>query len=220
MQHPAILILEDNAAIANRLRQLVGAWQGAQLVGVCGNLEVARAEISRRRIDLLMADLHLPDGSGVEAIRDLRARQPAAHAIVISALNERSLVVSAIRAGATGYILKDEEPAAILDACRAVLAGESPMSASVARQIIQELQQPDRTAQPAGATGSANPLTPRENDVLLAISRGFSYRDTADLLGLSEKTVPVHIRNIYRKLEVNNRSEAVYEARRLGFLGE
>lgn len=215
MQHPAILILEDQPAIAARLQQLVEAWEGAHLVACCRSLEAALSELSRRRVDLLMADLHLPDGSGVEAIRALRARQPAAHAIVISALNERRLIVDAIRAGATGYILKDEEQADILQACRAVLAGESPMSASVARQIIQELQAGESTT-----TVAPSPLTPREHEVLLAISRGFSYRDTAQLLGLSEKTVPVHIRNIYRKLEVNNRAEAVYEARRLGLLEE
>ncbi len=218
VQNLTILLLEDNAIIAQRFQHIFEAWPQAGSVEVSETLEQALEIIRTQPVDLLVADLNLPDGSGVEAIRQLGVEQPESQAIVFSALSHRELVMNAIRAGAVGYLLKDDESIEVIKACESVLAGESPMSASIARLMINSVRE---EAEPKdGNEQKKKVLTTREQEILNAIARGYTYQEVADLYGLSKHTVPVHIRNIYRKLQVKNRSEATYEARQMGLIDE
>lgn len=214
-----VLLLEDDAPVRDRLANIIGEWAGGQLIAACATLADATAIIQANPIDLLIADLNLPDGHGVQAIRMLRANQPNAEAMVISVLADDRNVIEAIEAGASGYLLKDSDPINIIDAICDLLAGRSPISSTIARTLVRRLGGRDATPAEAGRGGTGpQALTPREMDILWGIAKGFTYGELAERLEISRHTVPVHIRNIYRKLEANNRSEAVYEASRRGLI--
>ncbi len=219
-----ILLIEDDAPVRVRLGRIIGDWPGARLIGACGTLADAVQVIENIPIDLLVTDLRLPDGHGVQAIRLLRERQPDAEAMVISVLADDRTVIEAIEAGATGYLLKDDDPLDIVQSITELLAGRSPISSTIARTIVRRLGGREPPAEPPRGTGitasgsDGQPLTSREMDILWGIAKGFTYSELAERLKISKQTVPVHIRNIYRKLQANNRSEAVYEASRRGLI--
>lgn len=224
-----ILLVEDDEPVRERLARIIDGWPGGRLIADCGTLAEAKRVIAEQAIDLLITDLNLPDGHGVLAIEMLRERQPAAEAMVISVLADDTTVIAAIEAGATGYLLKDSDPIDIVAAIGDLLAGHSPISSKIARTIVRRLgnrQSPSSTVSPGPSAAAASvppaagtrPLTPREIDILWGIAKGFTYAELAENLQISKQTVPVHIRNIYRKLQANNRSEAVYEASRRGLI--
>jgi DNA-binding NarL/FixJ family response regulator len=209
-----ILLVEDDPPTLWRLNDaLVGA--GFEVVAAA-TLSEARASLDKRAPRVLLTDLQLPDGHGIELIREMRRRSPDTEIMVISALGDEETVVSAITVGATGYILKDAFPTDIAATVRELVAGHSPISASIARFIVRRTQS---RAEPApGMELNTAKLTPREIDILWGIAKGFSYAEIADNLGMSRQTVPGHIKSIYRKLEVHTRGEAVFEAVQQGLI--
>jgi DNA-binding NarL/FixJ family response regulator len=213
-----ILLVEDDGPVRERLARIVEKWPGGHLVAACGTLGEALRLIADNALDLLITDLNLPDGHGVQAIRLLRERQPGAEAMVISVLADDRTVIEAIEAGATGYLLKDSDPLDIVAAISDLLAGRSPISSTIARTIVRRLGSRGPSSEVDPAAPPAEPLTPREMDILWGIAKGFTYGELAERLKISKQTVPVHIKNIYRKLQANNRSEAVYEASRRGLI--
>lgn len=223
-----VLLLEDDKHLREHFARILMAWPGGQLVAACATLQEAVQQLQTQAVDLLIADLQLPDGHGTQAIRLLRRLKPDADALVISVLANETSVVEAIEAGAAGYLLKDADPIELVEAIEALRAGRSPISSSIARVIVRRLSMraADGPTAQAGATAAATAqppastklLTQRETEILRGIAKGYTYAELALHLGLSVQTVPVHIRNIYRKLEAGNRSEAVYEASRLGLL--
>ena len=208
-----ILLTEDDAPVRTRLAALLDAWEGGHLVGVCANLAESLAAIEAEPLDLLITDLKLPDGNGIDGIRALRRKQPGAEAMVISVLADEAVVLEAIEAGASGYLLKDADSLDVTEAVTELMAGRSPISSRIARVLVRRLGEQTTPAQPA-----QNMLTAREMDILWGVAKGFTYAELAERLGISRQTVPVHVRNIYRKLEASNRSEAVFEASRLGLI--
>jgi len=214
-----ILLIEDDQPVRERLARIIEDWPGGKLIAACGTFEEAVRVISDSPVDLLITDLKLPDGHGVQAIRMLRANQPQAEAMVISALADDRNVIEAIEAGASGYLLKDSDAINVIDAITELLAGKSPISSTIARTIVRRLGGGRENArQPAADNAGSQQLTSREMDILWGIAKGFTYSELADRLQISKQTVPVHIKNIYRKLQANNRSEAVYEASRRGLI--
>lgn len=213
-----ILLLEDDAPVRERLARIISRWPGGTLIAACATLADATAVIRDNPIDLLITDLNLPDGHGVQAIRLLRTAYPNAEVMVISVLADDRNVIEAIEAGATGYLLKDSDPIDIVDAITELLAGRSPISSAIASTIVRRLS--GRKSKPESIPEQTDEqrLTPREMDILWGIAKGFTYGELAERLEISKNTVPVHIKNIYRKLQTNNRSEAVYEASRRGLI--
>jgi len=216
------LLVEDDEPLRLRFESILSGWSGGRLVAACGTLGQAMEVLGREPVDLLIADLRLPDGHGIQAIRRLLALNPRAEAMVISALADNEVVIAAIEAGATGYLLKDIGPAELIDAIEELRIGRSPISSSIARVIVRRMGQRGQPASPraqeTGPDREAAALTSRELDILWGIAKGLTYAEVAEQLGLSRQTVPVHIKNIYRKLQVGNRSEAVFEASRLGLI--
>lgn len=212
----AVLLVEDDAPTRWRLQD---ALDGARefTVTSAATLAEARASLAEAAPRVLLTDLQLPDGHGLDLIRETRQRHPDTEIMVISILGDEESVIAAIRQGATGYLLKDAFPTDIAATVRDLVAGHSPISASIARFIVRRTQvQP--AAAPANHALNTARLTPREIDILWGIAKGFSYADIAGHLGLSRQTVPGHIKNIYRKLEVNTRGEAVFEALQQGLI--
>ncbi len=199
-----------------RLATLLRDWDGGDLVAVCATFAETLTAIENNPLDLLITDLKLPDGNGADAIRFLRRRQPAAEAMVISVLADETTVLNAIAAGASGYLFKDADSIDLIVAITDLMAGRSPISSRIARVLVQRLGAPRREDQTQDTAKSA--LTAREMDILWGIAKGFTNAEIAERLDISRQTVPVHVRNIYRKLEASNRSEAVFEATRRGLI--
>ena len=209
-----VLLVEDDEPLRQRFAGILQAWAGGELVAACATLAEALPHLRGAGVDLLITDLRLPDGHGTQAIRTLRASNPQAEAMVISVLADDRSVLEAIEAGAAGYLLKDADSIELIESIEELRAGGSPISSSIARVIVRRLNAAPSAPPPPLATA----LTARETDILWGIAKGFTYAELAQRLGISKQTVPVHVKNIYRKLEANNRSEAVFEASRLGLI--
>lgn len=206
-----VLLLEDDEVLRERFARILCDWENAVLVAACATLNEALSVIKVQGIDLLLTDLSLPDGDGTDAIRLLRRINPDADSMVISVLADNQTVLRAIEAGAVGYLLKDATPIELVESIIALRAGCSPISPSIARILVNRMNTPA----PSDETPT---LTERETEVLRGIAKGFTYMELAEMLGISRHTVPVHIKNIYRKLAAHNRSEAVYEAQKRGLI--
>lgn len=209
-----VLLVEDDEPLRQRFAGILQAWAGGKLVAACATLAEALPHLRGAGVDLLITDLRLPDGHGTQAIRTLRASNPRAEAMVISVLADDRSVLEAIEAGAAGYLLKDADSIELIESIEELRAGGSPISSSIARVIVRRLNAAPSAPPPPLAAA----LTARETDILWGIAKGFTYAELAQRLGISKQTVPVHVKNIYRKLEANNRSEAVFEASRLGLI--
>jgi DNA-binding NarL/FixJ family response regulator len=158
----------------------------------------------------------LPDGNGKQLIEQTREQHPKAEIMVISRFGDENSVVEAIKAGASGYLLKDEPATHISEAIQQLLQGGSPISPAIARYILDYFQQGDASS--ASSSDNDALLTPKEKMVLQYISRGYSNKEIARSLDISPHTVASHIKRIYQKLEVNSRNEAVFEGWRMGQL--
>ena len=209
-----ILLVEDDAPTSWRLQDALS--KAGYQVRAAGTLGEARDSLAAGPPRVLLTDLQLPDGHGVDLIRETRQRYPDTEIMVISILGDEESVISAITVGATGYLLKDAFPTDIAATVRDLVAGHSPISASIARFIVRRTQ--TSVEPPRGPEIDTAKLTPREIDILWGIAKGFSYAEIADHLGMSKQTVPGHIKSIYRKLEVHTRGEAVFEAVQQGLI--
>src|SRR5207302_8858956 len=187
-----VLLVEDDAPTSWRLQDAL-AKAGFQ-VTAAATLAEARACLTESGPKVLLTDLQLTDEHGVEYIRETRRRFPATEIMVISILGDEESVISAITVGATGYLLKDAFPTDIAATVHELVAGHSPISASIARFIVRRTQNHPEPA--PGPVLDTVRLTPREIDILWGIAKGFSYAEIAGHLGLSRQTVPGHIKNI------------------------
>jgi DNA-binding NarL/FixJ family response regulator len=214
-----VLLVEDDAATRERLGACVAATPGLELAAAVGSRADALAALALEPLPrVALVDLELPDGSGIDVIRALRQRGADADAMVISVFGDERHVLAAIEAGATGYLLKDADATDVGDAILRLIAGESPISSSIARHLLRRFHAPAPAPAAATATDAVPHLTARERDVLQLIAKGLSYARIADTLEMSPNTVPSYIKQIYRKLQVNSRGEAVFEAMQLGLV--
>ncbi len=217
-----VYLLEDDAVTRHNLEERLLAVPGLQVpvsVGTCTEMLIA---VRSGRPDVLLCDLQLPDGNGVDVIRVARDLHPALEVMVISVFGDEQRVVTALKAGATGYLLKDDPSSEIGAAIAQLLQGGSPISPAIARYLIRVFRPagPAEANMPAPQTDSSIDLTTRELEVLQLAAKGFSYGEIARMLGISGATVSSYTKKIYGKLAVHSRSEAVYEASRLGLIDE
>lgn len=203
------MLVEDDAPIRERMVSILRGSEFLELVAVAATLEQAQELCAAHVPAVLVTDLKLPDGSGLDLIRTTRRLYPAMEIMVVSVLGDERSVLAAIEAGAAGYILKDSTSVDLVGSVLDLVAGRSPISTSIARTIVRRVQ---ASPPPAASEPSPPALTEREIDILWGIAKGFTYGDIAERLSISRNTVLTHIKNIYRKLEVNSRGEAVFTA--------
>lgn len=207
----AILIVEDDVATRERLIALLRSAPGYAAIHAAGTLAEGRAALLGLPAEAVMlVDLGLPDGSGVELIEAGRRRQPPVESLVISVLGDERSVLTAIEAGAGGYLLKDAEAVGVVAAVEQLRAGGAPLSPAIAVHLMRRLQ-PVRSQTPL--------LNVRETELLKLIAKGLTYEEVAGVMGLRYNTVASYAKDLYRKLEVHSRSEAVFEAVQLGLVG-
>lgn len=206
------LVVEDRPNTLKWLRQAVVEAFPDAAVRTAETLSEAGALAVDSPFDLALIDLALPDGSGVELITALAARQPRCIPVVATVYDDDEHLFAALRAGAHGYLLKDQSQADIVRLLRGLSRGEAPLSPGIARRVLEVFRQP------VAAENGHEPLTQRERDVLVFIAKGYSLARVAEPLGISRNTVAYHVQNIYQKLHINNRAEAVLEAVRLGLI--
>ena len=217
-----VLLVEDEPGFAERFATIVGSDPEFELLAVAPNCAAARAILAVTKPDILLADLGLPDGSGIDIIRETAARYPDCDIMVVSVFGDEDHVLQSIEAGASGYVLKDSIPEEFLGLLRQLRAGGSPITPVIARKLLSRFK--SGAARPAEAKASTAPpdapsvLSPRETEVLTYIAKGFSFNEIAELLGMSAHTVTTHVKRIYQKLAVHSRGEAVYEATQMGLL--
>lgn len=215
-----VALVEDDIAFQNSFAAAIAETGDLQLVGMAPNVAQARLLLAGDPLDVLVVDLGLPDGSGIDVIRAAHAAWPQCGIMVSTTFADEKHVIASIEAGAAGYLLKDSSAEKIADEIRALHAGGSPISPRIARQILLRFR-PDPPPQPqeeAPAAALASPLSPREREALELITKGFSYDEIADLMQVSRNTVMTFVRRIYQKLEVHSKAEAIYEARNHGIL--
>ncbi|MFP6560052.1 response regulator transcription factor [Paraburkholderia sp. B3] len=217
-----LLIVEDELLTQRRLAAiLTGLGYQAEALQFAGDIAAARALLAEQPFAMVLADVGLPDGSGIDLIRELSRHDPALPILVISAWSTEQIIVTALQAGATGYLLKERDDIEIALSIRSALRGGAPIDPFVARRIL-DLAGAGRAAEGAGSGVPATPpgpsLSPREIEILGLVGKGLTNREISEVLSLSRLTVECHIKNIYKKLAVNSRTQAVFEARTQGWL--
>jgi DNA-binding NarL/FixJ family response regulator len=215
-QAVSVFIVEDQPATRRMLVEQIEASPGHRVVGAVGTIADARRALPGAGADVLLVDLQLPDGDGVTLIREHAARAASLPVLVISVFGDERRVVEAISAGAQGYLLKDDSGDEIVAAIDRLLRGESPISPAIATHLIRRFRDSGPLAGVQGELETA--LSGRELEVLQLAAKGLSYRETAELLGVSVNTVGTYTKRIYSKLAVSTRAEAVFEAQQLGLM--
>lgn len=227
-----VLIVEDDPQMREFFSASVQRSAQLSLLGSVSSVAEAKAwlDAAEESVDVLLTDLGLPDGSGLEVIRHARGSHPTCEPLVISMFGDEDNVLASIEAGALGYIHKDAAPDDIANTILEMKAGASPISPMIARRVLSKYQtmqsnsaiSPEFVAQHAikkeAIESGKGLLSRREQEVLELVARGFSYSEIAELKSLSVHTVQTHIKSLYGKLEVHSKMEAVAEATRMGLL--
>lgn len=205
------LIIEDMDDAAHWLQQaLTSSFPGIVTQTVATVASAIRHVQEAGRLSLALVDLGLPDGSGIEVIEFIKKVRPETICIVTSIFDDDKHVFPALKAGASGYLLKDQPIEHIVQALQGIAAGKPPLSPAIARRMMAFFQKP--------ATLDYPPLTQRENDVLQMIGKGFTQAECARLLGISPNTVTGYVKEIYRKLNISSRAEAALIAKEMGLV--
>lgn len=219
-----VAVIEDETHVRKMFELAIAADPGLQLAFSAQNVAQATALAKTRAAQVYLVDLGLPDADGREFIRWVTENQPDAFAMVVTVFGDDEHIVSSFAAGAVGYLLKDAPAQEIAQHIAELVGGGSPISPSVARRLLQHFKV--QQAPLANRTSPQSPapcppeqaLSPREHEVLCLIEKGLTYEEIAQVLGITWHTVTGYLRRVYRKLEVNSRGEAVFEARQRGLL--
>lgn len=203
-----IAVIEDIDEYRNALTTILNGTPGFRCEKAFPNAESAIRELPALKPDVVLTDINLPGKSGIEVIIQVKNLYPAMQFLMLTVYEDDDNIFNALKAGATGYLLKSTTPARIVEAVRELYEGGSPMSAQIARKVVEYLRGP--TA-PASENPYQNLLSEREKEVLELLRTGLLYKQIADQLHISEYTVKTHCRHIYEKLQVTTRGAAVHE---------
>lgn len=197
-----VAIVEDSLGIQEHWVRLIKEAPDFRLVCICGDAETALRELPLCQPDVVLMDINLPAMSGIECTARLRQVMPAVRILIVTVYNNSDRIFMALQAGASGYLLKRAAGEELLHAMTEVMRGGAPMSGEIARRVIESFQRP------TVAVEIDAQLTVREAEVLAWVARGFASKEIADRLGISARTVSLHLQHIYEKLHVRSRTEA------------
>jgi DNA-binding NarL/FixJ family response regulator len=197
-----IAIVEDNKVIRESLMEFVQSDPECSCVFVCATAEEALKGIPKRKPDIVLMDIQLPDISGIECTARLKQMMPALQIIMVTVYEDTDRIYKALRAGACGYLLKRCSPEELVSAIHEVQHGGAPMSREIARKVIASFREPVSSA------AEVEGLSPREREILELLASGFPNKEIAARVGLTDGTVRWHLRHVYNKLHVRSRTEA------------
>lgn len=218
MKGISVVMVEDDAKLRDALAQSIRAAPDLWLMAAAPDATSALQVLAEQHPHVLLVDLNLPDRPGLEVIRHAAQHLPDCDIMVITVFGDERHVIESIEAGATGYLLKDSLPVDFCEQIRLLHAGASPISPLIARRVLARLQPPRGQPPEAGTATAASVLSEREREVLNLVTKGYNLKEIAGLLMVSPHTVMTYVKRIYRKLQVNSKTEAVYEARKMGLL--
>ena len=201
----SVVIVEDTEMVREALTMVIKGWQGFNLLGVFETGEDAILKIPTLCPDVVLMDIGLPGISGIECIKALKGKCPNTQYLICTVYEDDENIYEGIKAGATGYILKNTGPSDMLEAIHEIHNGGSPMSRLIARKIVHALQNNTDNKE-------LESLTAREKEILQLLSKGFRYKEIADQIDIDLGTVKRHIHNIYKKLHVQSRTDALNKA--------
>lgn len=207
------LVVEDLPAPAQWLAAVLEAAFAGIRVDVASSLAEARAVLALRIPDIALIDLGLPDGSGVDLIREITQAHPKSQCIVTTIYADDRHLFPALRAGAAGYLLKDQPKERVVSALRGIASGEPPLSPVIAQRLLRVFGQDQ-----SEAATQESPLSTREREALVLIAKGYKLPEVAEQLGVTRNTAAGFIKSIYRKLNISSRAEATLEAARMGLV--
>lgn len=202
-----VVIVEDDRALRGELLEILKMAPDIICLGTAASAEQALEVIPRRPPDVVLMDIKLPKMSGIECTAELKKRLPALQIIMLTVYEESAQIFRALRAGASGYLLKSSPPQQLFAAIRDVHEGGAPLSSHIARQVVQHFHQEGRVAR------ESHGLSPRESEVLDLLAAGYIYKEIADRLTMGQETVRTHVKNICAKMQVRSRVEAVAKHR-------
>lgn len=218
-QQIKVIFVENDPNVRLRLQRAISGLADIHEIGSAATYREADALVSQFKFQMLIVDLDLPDGFGLDLIRRTAANMLEVDIMVLANANDDPHVVSAIESGATGYVLKTEIENSLVSAIRLLAAGGSPVSPEVAKSVLRALRTyTTHTIEKTTAPIQPNPLSERETEILQLLAKGMSFNEIGDILTISPHTVTAHIKKIYRKLQVHSRGEAVYEAAQMGLI--
>ena len=218
-QQIKVIFVENDPNVRLRLQRAISGLADIHEIGSAATYREADALVSQFKFQMLIVDLDLPDGFGLDLIRRTAANMPEVDIMVLANANDDPHVVSAIESGATGYVLKTEIENSLVSAIRLLAAGGSPVSPEVAKSVLRALRTyTTHTIEKTTAPIQPNPLSERETEILQLLAKGMSFNEIGDILTISPHPVTAHIKKIYRKLQVHSRGEAVYEAAQMGLI--
>ncbi|MGD9048741.1 MAG: response regulator transcription factor [Anaerolineae bacterium] len=215
MAKSRVLIVDDHGIVRQGLRTYLELLDDIEVIGEAGNGLEALAQVRQHQPDVVLMDLVMPEMDGIEATRQVCAISPSTKVIVLTSFADDEKVFPAIKAGAAGYLLKDVSPADLVNAIRAVQAGETHLHPDITKKLVKQLASPKPDREPV-----LDDLTPREMEVLRLIAQGMNNRQIALTLSISEKTVKTHVSHILGKLHLADRTQAAIYAHRHGVVAE
>jgi len=199
-----LVIVEDLEEVTEGLSEFIRRDPELQLIATFRTAEAAALELPLIKPDIVIMDINLPGITGIECIKQVKKTGASMQFMMFTVYENNDQVFEALKAGATGYLLKKTAPPQIIEAIKDLFNGGSPMSATIARKLVTIFQE-----QPKGTNNEASVLTNRERDVLECLAKGMLYKEIAEQLGISFHTVRQHIRKMYEKLHVQNKTEAL-----------
>ncbi len=203
-----VAIVEDDERVRGSLAMLVGGTPGFELIGSYSDCESALEQLPKTRPDVVLMDVRLPKQTGIDCVRQLKPALARTQIIILTVYQDEECVFDALRAGAVGFLGKDTPPAEILDAIRDAHQGGSPMSSGIARMVVAHFHPQDLKPRIESSTPPVR-LSPREQEILQLLVKGYRYKEVADTFSCSINTVREHLRRIYEKLQVTSSREAV-----------
>ena len=212
-----VLLVEDDAHMRKVISRELLADLRIDLVAQAGSLSEGRRLVASQAFDVLLVDLNLGDGNGFQLIEYLKVHRPLAEAVVISAMEDEQHALQAFATGATGYLVKNSRFGNLPQALLQVVSGGACISPNLARRLLRKLEQPGKNVC-GQINGHEDRLTAREKEILKMVSVGYTSIEVAARLAIGAQTVSTHIKNIYRKLQVHNRAQAISSAANLGLI--